>query len=208
MKKEFEKIYSQNGWMFGQKESGSGDGSTLEFTVNLRKELPIIFEKYNIKTVFDGACGDYNWMKEVVKETDITYIGGDIVGPVMKECNKKYGSDKVSFLEMDMTTDPLPDVDLMICRQVLFHLSYRSLNDFFQNFSRSNIKYILTTTHVNKGKFVNKDISNSSFRYIDLFKPPFNISKNDVLESVKDYIEPYYPRTMILLEKDSLPKAI
>lgn len=52
----------------GNSESKSGGGSTISSTTTLRHFLPIFFQKYNIKTILDIPCGDYNWMKMVEKK--------------------------------------------------------------------------------------------------------------------------------------------
>ena len=46
MKEIFSQIYKTNLW--GSKETVSGAGSELKSTITLRKELPILFKKYNI----------------------------------------------------------------------------------------------------------------------------------------------------------------
>lgn len=59
----FTSIYRNNGW--GSLESRSGAGSTLASTANIRRELPGLVERLNIRTLLDAPCGDFNWMKEV-----------------------------------------------------------------------------------------------------------------------------------------------
>ena len=71
----FTKIYQENHW--NDSESRSGEGSTQENTQNIRSELPKVLKKYKIKSMLDAPCGDFNWMN-VIKNTSIKYIGGDI----------------------------------------------------------------------------------------------------------------------------------
>jgi hypothetical protein len=73
---KFTEIYNNNGWC--SPESRSGNGSELKNTIKLRSELPYLFVKYNIKSILDIPCGDFNWMKEV-DLTNIEYKGADIV---------------------------------------------------------------------------------------------------------------------------------
>ena len=87
-KEVFDKIYTNNFWSAGQSESVSGRGSTLSGTVKIRKILPALWKKYNVKTFLDVPCGDFNWMKEVDKK-NIVYIGGDIVKSMVDENVKK-----------------------------------------------------------------------------------------------------------------------
>ena len=67
-------IYQNDYWQ--SKESVSGTGSTLKYTENLRKELPSLFQKFGIHRVFDAPCGDFNWMSQLLREVDVSYIGG------------------------------------------------------------------------------------------------------------------------------------
>ena len=85
-------IYKKKIWSKG--ESRSGPGSTLKYTENLRKQLPILFQKYSIQKIFDAPCGDFNWMRLVVDKLDVNYLGADIVPELIKNnkffiCHKK-----------------------------------------------------------------------------------------------------------------------
>lgn len=202
MEKEFTEIFKTKRWARSQTESVSGTGSTLKYTTKLREQLPDLFKKYKITSILDAPCGDFNWMQKVVTK-DLNYIGGDIVLDLVNQNNEKYKSDNISFMHLDITKDSLPDADLMICRDCLFHLNYESIDNFFNNFKNSNIKYLLTTTHINDG-FLNTNIITGGFRKIDLHLPPFDIQSNKVLEVLEDYVEGYVPRNMILLDRNLL----
>jgi hypothetical protein len=87
----FTKIYKWNFWRAA--ESVSGPGSSLNDTETLRKQLPVIFRQFDIKSVVDAPCGDFRWMQLVVKDNDITYTGGDIVKPMIEKNQATFGSD-------------------------------------------------------------------------------------------------------------------
>src|SRR5258708_29390938 len=87
VKEVFTQKYNNMEW--GQHDSVSGPGSILESTVNLRTELPGLLKKYNIRTVIDAACGDFNWMKDCKIEID-NYTGIDIVEDLITANNNKY----------------------------------------------------------------------------------------------------------------------
>ena len=112
----FTKIYETNNW--SNPESRSGEGSTLTNTENLRAALPDLFKRHNVKTFLDAPCGDFNWMKHVVAETDVTYIGGDIVKPMIEAISEEYADDRTSFLHLDITTGALSHgVDIPLHRR-------------------------------------------------------------------------------------------
>jgi hypothetical protein len=60
------------------RESVGGHGSTIEKTQQYRLELSDLIRNRSLRSMFDAPCGDYNWMRLVVAETSIGYIGGDI----------------------------------------------------------------------------------------------------------------------------------
>lgn len=114
----FTRIYERNYWKGS--DSTSGTGSSIEYTANLRSQLPRLFARFSIKSIVDAPCGDFNWMRDVVSNTSVDYTGGDIVKPLTQQLKEIYTSDAVRFLHLDITKDPLPHADLMICRDCLF----------------------------------------------------------------------------------------
>jgi len=50
----FKGIFEQNGW--GNKETTSGDGSTMAQTQPIRDALPKLFKKLQIETLGDAGC--------------------------------------------------------------------------------------------------------------------------------------------------------
>ena len=119
LKEVFTNIY-QN-WGFGGDESRSGPGSSLDETEKIRNQIRKLVHEKNIKTVVDIPCGDFNWMQHVDR-TGIHYIGSDIVEPLI-ESNKKKHPD-VDFRHLDLTKSELPQVDLIIARDVFVHMCY------------------------------------------------------------------------------------
>jgi hypothetical protein len=62
-KKIFTSIKQKNLW--GDAESVSGPGSTIDQTKILVAELSNLFIAKNIKSLLDIPCGDFNWMQTV-----------------------------------------------------------------------------------------------------------------------------------------------
>ncbi len=204
-KARFTDIFERRVW--GPMESASGYGSSVRYTERLRASLPELFAKLGVKRVLDAPCGDFNWMRQVVESNDIDYLGGDIVEPLIAQNRARYTLPRVSFLPLDITTDPLPDADLMICRDCLFHLSYADALAFLRNFARSNIPYLLTTTHMNAGLFSNQDIVTGDFRHIDLFLPPFSLPR-EVRWRVEDWMPPEAMREMCVWSREQVAQAV
>jgi len=207
LQSRFTRIYETNYW--GSAESASGEGSTLAYTARLRAELPALLARYQIRRVFDAPCGDFNWMRELLRTTPLErYTGADIVAPMIESLVRSDGSETTRFLHLDITRGPFPSADLWICRDCLFHLSYADIRRALQAFVASGIPYLLTTTHRNPdGYFINVDIRSGDFRRIDLFAPPFNLPR-DVLCSIDDWHEPEPPRQMCLWTADQVRWAL
>ena len=165
----------------GITQSASGIGSTLSFTESIRSLLPELLKLFEIRSVLDAPCGDFNWMKTVDLK-GIVYVGGDIVSPLISDLQRNYSLPSVSFIHLDITKDPFPKSDLVLNRDCLFHLSYSDILAVLENFLASRSRYFLSTSHDNKIDFVNSDIRSGDFRPIDLFADPFNFSRNALFE--------------------------
>jgi len=182
-------------------ESISGVGSTLKYTEHLRQQLPLLFSQYNIQTVLDAPCGDMNWMSVLLKTVPtIKYIGGDIVDSLIKS-NQQYSSDNIKIIKIDITKTMFPDADLWICRDCWFHLPDQYIFESINNFLNSNIKYMLTTTHINTG-FENTNLNDVDFKLIDLFKPPYNFPAP--IHRITDYYGKKLPREMVLFSREQI----
>src|SRR5689334_23493969 len=101
----FSDIYNENVWE--NDESVSGDGSTLEYTANLREKLPDLFRQFEIKSILDAPCGDYNWFRHVSRGY-VDYVGGDIVSELIDRNNEKFRDDQTHFIMLDIINDELP----------------------------------------------------------------------------------------------------
>jgi hypothetical protein len=165
----FTSIYLSNKW--GDGDSRSGSGSNLENTKEIRSRLPILFSKYKIKSILDTPCGDFFWMKNV-DLSGIMYVGGDIVEEIVIS-NKKHTSKNISFEVVNIVTDPLKKVDLIIIRDCLVHFSFDQIKSTLDNVCNSNSKYLLTTTFINKTE--NYDIKTGAWRPLNLQAHPFNL---------------------------------
>lgn len=166
----FTDIFHSNEWK--SSESISGTGSVLKQTEVIRRLLPELIKEFNIQTILDAPCGDYNWMRFV--ELNIKkYVGADIVEKLITRNNRLYSNENRQFVLLDLTKDILPESDLLFCRDCLVHLSYTDIRKVINNFKSSKIKYVLTTTFTNRKR--NIDIPTGSWRPINLQKKPFNL---------------------------------
>jgi hypothetical protein len=164
----FTEIYEKKLWSGISK---SGSGSDLAQTESIRIELPKLLKRFQIFSILDIPCGDFYWMK-YLDLNSISYIGGDIVSDLIKKNNEKYSNQKRKFVIINILEDPLPKVDLILCRDLLVHFSYNELNRAIANLKKSKSKYLLTTSFVNRTN--NKNITKGDWRPINLILKPFN----------------------------------
>lgn len=196
MREIFEKIYEGNMW--GGSESVSGPGSCLQETKVLIGKLEKLFSRFNINTVLDAPCGDFNWMKHVNMKNIKQYLGVDIVPELIEQNKQKFGNAQRNFLTLDISREPLPQVDLIICRDCLVHFSMEDIWRALKNFSRSSSRFILTTTFTEH--FINNDIKTGDWRFLNLEKEPFNFPKP--LYIIKEH--PVWDKCMALWYLDNL----
>lgn len=173
MSKElFTSYFLNNTWQ--GRESVSGPGSDSNQTENLIAELNALIDVIKPKSILDIPCGDWNYMRHI-KLDGITYIGADIVEPLIEQNRKRYESDTVTFEVLDIRHDYLPTVDLVITRDCLVHLPNDDVIAALENIKRSGSKYLLTTTFNFLAQDVNRDIQVGDWRKIDLTRPPFSL---------------------------------
>jgi len=125
---------------------------------------------------------------------------------VIERNQSTYASDKIEFRVANICKDELPDCDMIMVRDCLFHLSYEDINSFLINLSKTNYKYLLTTTYMVDEKFKNSNITTGDFRLIDLFSEPFEFNSEFIKDRVDDYPEGHsIKREMILVAKEFVP---
>lgn len=169
----FSKIYKNDLFnsFVDNKESKSGPGSNLEQTAQIMVQIPEIIKKYNVKSILDLPCGDFYWMSKIDLSA-IKYIGGDIVKEIIKCNNAKFTKNNITFKQIDIINDPLPKVDMILCRDLFVHLKNEQILLAVKNIKKSSSKYLLTTTH--KKITQNIDINEiGTWRPINLENAPF-----------------------------------
>lgn len=190
MRAAFTQHYRLRGWQ--EPETVSGRGSTLLRTARIRQALPALFAELGIRSVLDAGCGDFHWFQTLEVELD-SYVGTEVVEELAAINQASYETARRRFLCLDLTRDPLPRVDLILCRDCLVHLKNRHVQAALRNFRRSRSTYLLATTFT--GDHPNADAPLGGWRPLNLERPPFSlgpplrlISERDTVEDV-DYLD-------------------
>lgn len=201
----FEDIMALNRW--GEGESRSGPGSSLSYTCNLRHQLAIFLESFEITTFFDAPCGDFHWMKEVALPPGLAYVGGEIARSLVAQNASKYATDARKFIAFDVVQDEFPAADVWFCRDCLFHLPDAAIFSALSNFCDSKIKLLMMTNHINATGFQNSDIVAGEFRLLDFYAEPFCLPR-EVLFRIADYVHPFPQREMCVWTRDQVAAAL
>jgi SAM-dependent methyltransferase len=168
----FATIYRRRLWSNGKGDTpGSGEGSRLESTATIRRHLPSLLDDLEATDVLDVGCGDFTWMQTIALRQ--RYVGVDVVPAVIAENTRRHGSSTRQFLHLDATRDPLPHADVVLCRDVLFHLSFGDIQRVLSNVRQSQAQYLIATTDPDIA--ANEDIRSGEFRLLNLSAPPISL---------------------------------
>jgi SAM-dependent methyltransferase len=173
MDEVFRRIWVENRW--GDRDSRSGGGSNLEQTAAVRRQLNSLLTKLAPQSMLDLPCGDFYWMQHVSFPSSMRYRGADIVPALIEQNQRRHASTNVQFETLNLVTSPLPQVDLVFCRDCLVHLDYDAIEQAIQNLRRSKSTYLLTT-HFQFPR-INHDIQTGQWRPLDLTAKPFFFPK-------------------------------
>ena len=165
----FTRVYRKD--RFGGKDSASGPGSDVEQTQVISREIPKLLRDLGVGSMLDAPCGDLHWMSRV-DLGEIRYVGPDVVAGLVRAGTENYGR-MGSFAHLDISRDPLPDVELIFCRDCLVHLSFRRALAAVANFRASGARYLLTTTFPDTER--NEDIPTGGWRPLNLSLEPFDL---------------------------------
>ena len=174
----FARIYRENSW--GDGESRSGPGSSLQQTAIVREFLPEFLAQVDAKTFLDLPCGDLFWIERVDLK-NVQYIGGDIVPEIVNRNRTIFAGTGRQFEVLDIVTSKLPKVDVLLCRDCFIHLPFKMILAALDNVRKSGIVYLITTTYPDISE--NIDIELGGFREINLQLPPFNLEKPSTIRT-------------------------
>lgn len=156
------------GWRMGAPETVCGNGSLRANSKASRSALPKWCEKYEIRTVCDAGAGDLHYVKGV--EWNVQYRAFDL-------CPRADGVEP-----LDVTTQPLPSCDAILCRMVLNHLDEERILMALGLF-RKSAPYLIAT------QFNGEDLPQRSpqFTRLDLRRYPYGLG--EPFEAVQDGAE-------------------
>lgn len=154
-------------------KSSRPEGSLLQNTQPYVDFLQAFIKENAIRSVVEVGCGDWS-ISRYIPWGDIQYHGYDVVKNVVEQNKKKYGRANVQFTHADALSSDLPSADLLICKDVLQHLSNEEIIHFLAKTDK--FKHCLITNDINRvDKTVehNTPIQTGKYRPLDLSHKPF-----------------------------------
>ncbi len=182
----FTDIYETGKW--GSSEDGfcSGLGSVDQKIVSPYISMisqKAVREGFGGLNFVDLGCGDFSVGRQLLPLCS-SYIGVDIVKPVIYRNQAKYGNENTRFVHLNIVDDALPKGDVCFIRQVLQHLSNQQIATVLP---KLNIyKWVFITEHYptnndsiepNKDKVQGSDIRVCYNSGVYLSEPPFELPK-------------------------------
>jgi SAM-dependent methyltransferase len=141
----FERIYRTNAWGGARGQHYSGRGSGERFAVPHAAAVRAFMIGVGARSVVDLGCGDFRIGSHLVGD-HWTYTGVEIVGEVVKANHRRFGSEKVSFVQGDICEGGLPPADVCLVRQVLQHLTNDDIQRLLPHLRA--YPYVVVTEHM------------------------------------------------------------
>jgi hypothetical protein len=166
----FRRIYDTNLW--GAPESISGLGSEQDATATLRTGLPQLFKQLGVTSLLDAPCGDAGWINPA--DLGVRYVGIDIVPALIGSLQARATAGEIrgEYHLADITRDPLPGCDAILCRDCLVHLSFANIERAVANFKASGATWLIATTFPEWQ--TNGDCDDGDWRALNFERAPFH----------------------------------
>jgi hypothetical protein len=170
LEQRFRRIHDTNLW--GAVASISGLGSEIDATVMLRAELPQLLERLAVASLLDAPCGDAGWINTA--DLSVRYVGVDIVPALIGRLQARAAAGEIrgEYHLADITRDPLPRCDAVLCRDALVHLSFANIERAVANFKASGAVWLIATTFPDWQS--NGDSEDGDWRALNFERAPFD----------------------------------
>ena len=159
MQNKFSEIYSKNIW--GSSGSGSKFTNDNKFFLN---ELRNHIDKYDLKTIGDVGCGDWNIMRHFELKSDESYTGIDCVDFLINDLKMKSEEQNIDFTCLDISKNIPVGYDIIVIKDVIQHWEDKDILEFIPKLLKNN-KYVYCVNGYKFGR--DKTKSNWTTRHLD-----------------------------------------
>jgi len=190
LENHFTQTFLNNNWQSEESRSGPGSEKNSSLVKNciysLKDFINLNLNDKETITIADIPCGDFNWINLLLEEIlintkckKINYYGYDIVENLELKFNDLYKLDNVNyyFKVFDATNNIPVKADIILCKEMFIHLSYKHINACISNFKKSESTFLMCSDSDN---IPNKDIKYLCYgecRDVSLLLEPFNLPK-------------------------------
>jgi len=158
--KVFTNIYQKELWLKDDQGPLSGPGSNPDDAKPYVDFVANVINRLEIKSVLDIGHGDWEMWRDY-KFENTNYIGVDLASDLSKLNNEKYGSKNRLFVQVKFE-DLLPDAELLLCKDVLQHLTNKDVRNLLSRFSA--FKYLIICNDFHKLSTLARIRHNSQIR--------------------------------------------
>ena len=176
----FTQVYKRGLWGKGEQKYYSGPGSDPNATRIYVDAVRSFIASNDVRSVLDLGCGDFRVGAQLLSPT-VTYIGVDVVKPLINYNRRNFGGKNVSFICGNILEDDLPTASLCLIRQVLQHLSNEQIQIVLHR--TKQYRFLLVTEHRPAPSHVSQpnldihhghEIRMGQGSFVQLDAPPFN----------------------------------
>ncbi len=119
----FQEVYQRAVWGGEKGDFYSGPGSDGDAATHYSAGIAELIAARGIRSIVDLGCGDFRVARRFLGRSDVAYTGVDIVEPLIRQNIANHGNSRIKFACLNIITDPLPDGELCLIREVFQHLS-------------------------------------------------------------------------------------
>jgi SAM-dependent methyltransferase len=169
----WEKKHNFNQRTYGETFVGWGSQTSFIKNKGTHEFIKKVLNDLKIKSILDAGCGFFHNYMNLIDLSGISYVGVDIFKTAIEKNKKDFPQH--SFKILDIVEEKITKYDIIICRDVLFHLNNEDLKKVLLNFSESGSYYLLAT-YVPKATNMDKYSNQPNFhgyRPVDITTHPF-----------------------------------
>jgi SAM-dependent methyltransferase len=180
----FSRIYGDETWTDKLPDMPrSGRGSLYEHSRSVVQFVEDSIERGDVTSIVDVGCGDLTYMSKIapVVSGAVAYVGYEIVPELVAEHQRLPWGE---FRFGDVTAPGFrADADLVIVKDVLFHLDDEQVGAALANLAASNWRFLLLTStdnETNEGRTFDR----WHFAPLNLLLPSYSLEPSERLERI------------------------
>jgi SAM-dependent methyltransferase len=186
----FSDIYENNRWGGEAGSYDSGSGSRHDINAPYISALRALIRSEGAKCIIDLGCGNFEVARHILSP-GLRYVGCDIVPGLVARNSAQFASEHIEFRNLDIVSDPLPEGDLCMIRQVLQHLSNEEIARVLRKARQYPLLVVTDEQVIGDNANYNVDIN------------PYHGTRRVFGQGLKLELAPFFERVKILLEHSS-----